>query len=414
MLALIDRMNAGGVDCLIVHDLNPVFSLPAAAGFAEALEKVDLVVSFASLADETSERADLLLPDHASVESWGDANPRPGVRSLIQPTLRPLHDSRALGDTLLAVGRAMGDAVASRLPEGSWKSVLESNWSGAGWRKALATGGVFGATSKRSVTLAGGAANVRPAAPKLAGSGDFTLVAFPHPYLGDGSGAALPWLQEIPDPVTKISWNSWAEISHAKAEALGAQVRRRHPGRDGAGAAELSVYPRGGVRDDVVAIPIGQGHSVGHYASHAGDAAFEGASAKDVLQRGVNLADLLPAATDEAGGQAYLSTNASVTSATVGFRRLALSQWTDNQRKRGLAPEVSLYELAGGAAAWRHGRGGFRGVRGRGTERTMGVITAGKASMATKPVAATTSRARPSSSIREPTTPTPTSPIAGA
>ena len=78
-----------------------------------------------------------------------------------------------------------------------------------------------------------------------------------------------------------------------------------------AGSVELSVYPRGGIRDDVIAIPTGQGHSVGHYASHAGDASHEGATAKDAVQRGVNVTDLLPAATDEAGGQAYLSTKAS-------------------------------------------------------------------------------------------------------
>jgi hypothetical protein len=109
------------------------------------------------------------------------------------------------------------------------------------------------------------------------------------------------------------------------------------------GSVDLSVFPRGGIRDDVVAIPIGQGHTVGWYASMEGD---EESPQKGVA-RGVNVADLLPAATDEAGGQAYVSTKASVTK-TGRFRRLALSQWTDNQRERGLAPEVSLYDLAKG------------------------------------------------------------------
>jgi len=109
------------------------------------------------------------------------------------------------------------------------------------------------------------------------------------------------------------------------------------------GSVELSVYPRGGIRDDVIAIPIGQGHTVGHYASHTGDVE----SPQPGAARGVNVADLLPAATDESGAQAYVSTKASVTK-TGRFRRLALSQFTDNQRKRGLAPEVSLYDLAKG------------------------------------------------------------------
>lgn len=346
VLELIDAMKAGRVECLLIHDLNPVYSLPASAGFAEALEKVDLVVSFASLADETSAVADLLLPDHTPMESWGDASPRPGVRSLVQPTIRPLKDTRALGDTLLAVGRAMGGEVASRLPEGSWKSVLEANWSGTDWRKALARGGVFGKTPTRSVSVASSAGNLRPAAPRLQGSGDFTLVTFPHSYLGDGRGAALPWLQEIPDPVTKLSWNSWAELSLEKAEELGVTFGDVIAIETATGTIEASVFPRGGVRHDVVAVPIGQGHTVGYYASMAGDGQ-EGAA------RGANVAAVLPAAVNEAGGQAYLSTRASVTK-TGRFRRLALSQWTDNQRKRGLAPEVSLYDLAHGDGAGAH------------------------------------------------------------
>jgi molybdopterin-containing oxidoreductase family iron-sulfur binding subunit len=340
VLALVAEMKAGNVDCLLIHDLNPVFSLPESVGFQEALAKVDVVVSFASLADETTEAANLLVPDHTAMESWGDASPRPGIRSLVQPTLRPLYDTQALGDTLLSVARAMGGNVAEQVPAGSWKSVVETNWSDTNWRKALALGGVFEAMPTRDVTVAASAASLRPGAPRLQGSGDLTLVAFPHSYYGDGRGAALPWLQEIPDPVTKISWNSWAEISFAKAAELGVVFGDVISIDTGIGSIEVSVLPRGGIRDDVVAIPIGQGHTVGHYASMAGDE-----QPQPGVARGANVAALLPAALDEAGGQAYLSTKASV-SKTGRFRRLALSQWTDNQRKRGLAPEVSIYDLA--------------------------------------------------------------------
>lgn len=344
VLVLIDQMKAGNVDCLLIHDLNPVFSLPASAGFVEALAKVDLVVSFASMEDETSQAANLLLPDHSSMESWGDANPRPGVRSLVQPTIRPLLDTQALGDTLLGAARAMGGNAASQMPAGSWKSVVESNWSDTNWRKALARGGVFTATPMRSVSVVASASKLRPAAPRLQGSGELTLVAFPHSFYYDGRGAALPWNQEIPDPVTKISWNTWAEISPARADELGVVFGDVITIATETGSIDVSVYPRGGVREDIVAIPIGQGHTVGHYASMAG--AFEGGiGSQPGVARGQNVADILPAAIDEAGGQAFLSTTATI-SKTGRFRRLALSQWTDNQRKRGLAPEVNLYDLA--------------------------------------------------------------------
>jgi len=343
VMALIARMQSGDVECLLIHGSNPVFSLPASAGFAEALAKVDVVVSMASLTDETTEVASLLLPDHTPLESWGDANPRPGIRSIIQPTIEPLWDTQALGDTLLSVARAMGGAVASQMPEGTFKSVVEGNWSGSNWRKTVALGGEFTSAPTRTVSVAATAGDLKPSAPKLAGSGDYTVVAYPHSYWYDGRGAALPWLQEIPDPVTKLSWNTWAEISMVKAKEMGVVFGDVLKIATDAGEIEVSVFPRGGVRDDVIALPIGQGHTVGHYASMAGDE-------QPGVARGANIAAILPAATDEAGGQAFLSTTASVTSAGR-FRRLALSQWTDNQRKRGLAPEVSLFELAGGAAA---------------------------------------------------------------
>src|SRR5690606_10153139 len=100
-LALVDAMKGGKVGLLLVHDTNPAYSLPASVGFAEAVEKVPFVVSFASVPDETTAHADLILPDHTPLESWGDASPRPGIRSLVQPTLRPLFDTRAMIDTLL-------------------------------------------------------------------------------------------------------------------------------------------------------------------------------------------------------------------------------------------------------------------------------------------------------------------------
>ncbi len=338
--ALIEKMNAGQVECLLIHDLNPVYSLPTALGFREALAKVELVVAFAPLADETTERANLLLPDHTPMESWGDASPRQGVRSLVQPTIRPLFDTQAMGDTLLGAARATGAAGVSALPAGSWKSVVEANWSGTSWRHALARGGEFGAMPQRAVSFVDGLSSVRVSAPTIAGSGDLTLVAFPHSYLGDGRGAALPWNQEIPDPVTKLSWNSWVELSHEKAAELGVTLGDVVTVATEAGSVDVSVFPRGGIPSDVIAIPIGQGHSVGHYASMAGDE-----QPQPGVVRGVNLADLLPAATDEAGGQAFLSAKATVTK-TGRYRRLALSQWTDNQRKRGLAPEFDLHDLA--------------------------------------------------------------------
>jgi molybdopterin-containing oxidoreductase family iron-sulfur binding subunit len=347
---LTEDMRLGRVDVLLVHDSNPVYSMPGGLGFGEALEKVGFVVSFASMVDETSARADLVLPDLTSLESWGDAEPRKGVRSLVQPTVRPLKDGRALGDTLLTVGRAAG---AQGLPEGTTHDVLKTNWSGTGWRQALDRGGEFGSTPTTSASVGAAVSDLSAGVPALEGPGEYTLVAHAHPLLSDGRGAALPWLQEIPDPVTKASWKSWAEISSETARRLGVGFGEVIRIETSVGAVELPAYPRGGgVRDDVVAVAIGQGHTEGHYASMINDGA-------PGVARGVNILSVLPAISDEAGARAFLATKATLT-ATGGFSRIPLSQWTDNQRGRNLIPEVSLAALSDGHAesGGLHGGGG--------------------------------------------------------
>jgi molybdopterin-containing oxidoreductase family iron-sulfur binding subunit len=337
-LALVDLMKTGKVGVLLVHGANPVYSLPPAAGFAEALGQVPFVVSFASAPDETSARAHLVLPDHTPLESWGDVSSRPGVRSIVQPTIRPLRDSRALVDTLLDAGRALGGDVAGRMPAGSFRTLLEEAWTAAGadFREALAVGGAFVETAPAPVSLAGDALQLEVAEPLLEGGGEFALVAAPSPLLYDGRGANLPWLQEIADPVTKITWTSWAEISRAAAERLGVGYGDVIAVETVAGSLEVPVFPRGGVRDDVIAIAVGQGHTVGRWASRDGE------------RRGVNVVEILPSLTDESGGRAWLVAKASARK-TGGHFRFAIDQDSQDQRGRRLGLALPLAALTGGA-----------------------------------------------------------------
>jgi molybdopterin-containing oxidoreductase family iron-sulfur binding subunit len=341
---LVDALASGDVAVLLLAGANPVHSLPPGSSFGEALAKVPFVVSFASLPDETSERAHLILPDHTPLESWGDAAPQPGVRSLVQPSVRPLFDTQALGDTLLEAGRGLGDAAAAQLPAGSFRSVLEAAWSGTDFRAALARGGVFEKGPRGGgLPVAPGAARLEFKEPQFEDGGPYLVLPFPSPLLHDGRGANLPWLQETPDPVTKIAWQSWAEISHQTAESLGVERGDLIAVETSFGKAELPAFPRGGIRDDVIAIAIGQGHSVGRFASHA-------AEGRPGEARGVNVIALLPPLTDETGGRAWLTARATV-SATGRHARLAQVQFTDNQRQRQLAESVTLAALAGGGQA---------------------------------------------------------------
>jgi len=355
VVRLIDAMKSGDVKVLLIHGANPVYSLPPDAGFEAALANVDFVVSFASAPDETTARADLVLPDHTPLESWGDWQSRPGVRSLVQPTIRPLYDTQSLGDTLLQTARAMGDPEGGKLPSGSFRDVVASAWSNTDFRAALARGGVYGDAPTTNLSVAPSVATLEMKEPQLEGNGSFVLLAYPSPLLHDGRGANLPWLQETPDPVTKIPWQSWAEVSRTTAASLGVEAGDVVSVKTTFGNLEVPVLPRGGIRDDVVAIAIGQGHTVGRYASRDGQA------------RGVNVISLLPSLTDETGGRAWLTAVAEV-SPTGGHERLALTQHSDNQRGRGLAQSVSLAALAAGETPHVSAGGGEAGGHGGGHE----------------------------------------------
>jgi molybdopterin-containing oxidoreductase family iron-sulfur binding subunit len=334
VLALVEQMKAGAVGVLLVHHGNPLYSLPRGVGFADALAKVGLVVSFATAADETSAAAHLVLPDHAPLESWGDVRPRAGVRGVIQPALRPLYDTRSVPDSLLAIARAAGAAV----PAGDFRSLVNAAWADTDARAALRRGGVFEAPLPAENALFD-ASQLDVRAPELSGPGEVTLLAFPHITLGDGRGAALGLLQEIPDTVTHVLWESWAEISNATAQRLGVENGDILKVATAAGELEVAAFVRGGIRDDVIAIPTGQGHTVGRYASKE-DNGMPG------VARGVNVASVLSGAQDEAGGQAWLTERASVSS-TGRHRRLPMLQFSDNKRGRQLGEVVTLAALHG-------------------------------------------------------------------
>ena len=334
---LIDAMRAGRVSVLLIHDANPLHSIPADMGFAEALAKVPFVVSFATSADETSEAAHLVLPAHSPLESWGDSAPREGVRSLVQPAVAPLFDTRAPEDVLLDAARALG----ANVPAGSFHEILQAAWSDVDFRAALQRGGEWSdvaAPAKRS--LAAGAASLELGEPPLEGDGELVLLAHPHPLLGDGRDANLPWLQEVADPVTKVAWTSWAEIHSETAEKLGVHYGDVVSVESPVGKVELPAVPRGGIRKDVVAIAIGRGHTIGHYASGAVDG-------RPGEGRGVNVLDLLPARADENGGRAFLTVRAKV-AATGGYRQMPTWQKVDDKRGRLLGQQVSLLALAHG------------------------------------------------------------------
>jgi anaerobic selenocysteine-containing dehydrogenase len=316
--ALIDRMSSSAVDVLFVAG-NPLYDLPVAAKFAEAMARVPFVVSFSPMVDETAVYADLVLPDNTYLESWGyqvvmPPGDRPSISSQ-QPVVAPLYDTRQTTDVFLDLAQRVGDAAKKALPwpntvafmkdltaklagkDASYSTkTAENAW--AGFRQA---GGwwpqVEAKTQARQAALPASANVPRP---KLEGDpGQYPFVLYPYPstLLGDGRGADQPWLQEGPDPITTASWDTWVEINPATAKELGLQrddiVKVISP----QGQIEAIVYTHIGIRPDVVAIPLGQGHSnYGRYANN----------------RGANVLGILAPVVTEGGDLAWAATRVRI------------------------------------------------------------------------------------------------------
>src|SRR5579871_4272938 len=270
---LVEAMRAGAIDVLVVAGTNPLFTLPPTLGVAEALGHVGLVVWCGGVPDETAEAAHLLLPIHHPLEAWGDAAPRPGVRALAQPVMQPVVDSRPLGDVLLASAplpwRDTAEAVVA-----TWRAYHDRIGApepfAAFWEQALRAGGHYREPPAAAVALRADALAARLDT-ALAPAG-LTLLAFPHLLLYDGRGADKPWLQETPEPVAQIVWDSWVEIHPDTARGLGAGEGDVVDLRVADTHVEVPAHLSVGVRPNVLAIPLGQGHTAyGRYATDRGN-----------------------------------------------------------------------------------------------------------------------------------------------
>ena len=337
-----------GAGVVMVHGTNPAYSLPSGpsgAGFSEAFASAGFRVSFASAMDETAELADLILPDRHPLEAWGDSNPRPGLFALQQPAMRPVanFDSKQLGDVLLSVSMRMSEDPGFT----TFFDYLRNEWRGVQavaapgqdfdefWREALRKGvvGLPERAPEVQEPLRSPDAILNFDVPALDGDGEFTLVVYPSPRFGDGKHANRPWLQELPDPVSKMAWHSWVEVHPGTADRLGLRdgdvVRVRSPH----GEVEAPVWRYPGIRVDTVALAMGGGHeSYGRFAQGMG----------------VNAMDLLPAEVEQPSGALVLLATRVSLEPTETHRRLATIEGSSDQHGRGIAPAVALSALGHG------------------------------------------------------------------
>jgi molybdopterin-containing oxidoreductase family iron-sulfur binding subunit len=276
LASLVSAMQGGAIKTLVVLGGNPVFDAPADLDFAAAMAKVPQSIALGQSVDETSVKATWHIPRAHYLESWGDARAVGGPLSVVQPLILPLFGGRSAVEVLgLMVGGK--DRPGYEIVRETWKPILGEGESDTKWNRVLHDGFLAGSELPEvAPTLTGQPlAELGRLAEALAKADGLEVVFLPSASLHDGRFANDGWLQELPDPLTKLTWDNPALISPTTAGSLGLAnqdwVRLDYAGR----SLELPVWLLPGMTDGVVALTLGYGRSqAGRIGSGVGFNAF--------------------------------------------------------------------------------------------------------------------------------------------
>ena len=318
---LADEMSRGELQMLMVRGVDPVYGLPDAVGFERAAYNVPYIVSFSDVLDDTTAIADLVLPQHNYLEDWGSdvPDPAPGyqVIGFQQPVVRPFFEprgdqlgTRGFADVLLATAQGLeidlglpGETYREILQDGAMKlyesgdgSVKAANFN-AFWHGVLQRGGWWDTSARMNGGTPTPSRLMDAVEPSFT-AGEFYLIPFESTGLSDGRGAALPWMQATPDPISTAVWRTWVEINHRVAEEREISEGDVISIESQNGRIEALAYPSPAVPPDTVCVPVGQGHaSGGRYAE----------------RRGANVYSILsPNIDGETGALAWASTKVNI------------------------------------------------------------------------------------------------------
>ncbi len=274
---LVNDMKAGSVHTLIMSGVNPVYSLPNSKDFLDGLKKVSLSASFSLKEDETASITTIAAAAPHYLESWGDVSITKGTYSLTQPTIRPLFDTKQFQDVLLSLNGIPG-TYYNYIKASSASIILGSTWN-----QVLHDGIFVGSIP----TTAGGTADYNGAASALAQSKaaqGLELVLYTKTGLGDGQQANNPWLQEFPDPITRVSWDNYVTISAADAKKL--DLSNEIVADGGLNGSYASIKTADGVTLENVPVIVQPGQAVGTVGLAFGYG--KSAALKEEMQVGVN------------------------------------------------------------------------------------------------------------------------------
>jgi molybdopterin-containing oxidoreductase family iron-sulfur binding subunit len=268
--SLVADLNAGKVDWLVILNANPVYNAPSDLNFAAAFEKAKMTAHLGSHLDETGQNAQWHIPEAHFLESWSDAQAYDGNASIVQPMIDPLYGGKTAHHFLQALldepGLSPYDAVRE-----TWKPVIKGDFE-TGWRKALHQGWIDGIAYPMVPKVAIESLGTASApSPKDA----LEIIFRPDPNVYDGRWANVGWLQELPKPVTNLSWDNAALVSGATLTKYGLEeddiVELTVNGRKV--NAPVIVVP--GHPDNSVTVHLGYGRSfAGRVGSGAGFNAY--------------------------------------------------------------------------------------------------------------------------------------------
>ena len=332
------NLGSNDVDLLMLNNVNPLFSMPPDSGVKEALAQSSaFAVSFSNFLDETSEMADLILPVRLPLETWDEYSGKEPMVSTLQPAMGKMTLASHLGDVLLKAGFD-NDPPAANYKDWLISRLAEDHGitGETQWVRTLQLGGQFDVAIKTA--RSGKKLKPEMLADVLgeritSDQSDLVFTAIPSIRFYDGRGANKPWLCEIPDPLSRIAWQTPVIIHPDTARQKGMAQQDIIQIQSESGSLEAPVYVSELVSRAVMVMAIGQGHtSYGRYAK----------------QTGLNPFNLLTAKADPfSGGSSFTAGNVSIKK-TERSMKLAHTDGSRTQHERTFALAVGVDELKKG------------------------------------------------------------------
>jgi MoCo/4Fe-4S cofactor protein with predicted Tat translocation signal len=283
LIALMKEMNAGEVDALFINGIDPVFTL--GQEFKAALAKVKTTVCFTTKMNDTAAACKYVAASNHQLESWAEANPVEGYYSLGQPTISPLFDTRQPEECLLK-WNGNNDSYYDYLRKG-WETNVFNKQSSQlffndFWNKVLHDGVVeFPVEAKELAPFSGDVAAAYNAVKSIKG-GDLEIELTQNIGIGDGSGADNPWLQEMPDPLTKVTWDNYVTMNPAEMQEKGYNIKLGQEelinvvnvSVNGKTVENLPVVAQPGQAKGTIGVALGYGKVVGNMSEPTGKNAY--------------------------------------------------------------------------------------------------------------------------------------------